>query len=548
MACLRPDGGRAEFTLENRRVDFALCHPRTKPAVFIEVKQPGKSEGADRQLFEYAFHLGIPLAVLTDGREWHFYLPAAQGKYQERRVYKLDLIERPIEESEARLARYLTYGAVASGVAQHAAQDDYAGLRKDREIAASVPRAWRQLLEDQDELLVDLLADQVETLCGFKPDPDVVARFLAGEAGAFAARPAHVSLTARSQGRSGPGPRAARARHVSVPHATDREYRGADRRGGNGERVRLARDRLCGARPGDADAKREGHAGAVLRSDGAARPNVPHAFCRAPAPRPAAALLAADRDALYPGRADLAAEYAHGVVPGWWLGSITAHSRSRRSSAWRARSPGSIRTATCRSACLHDVPIHGRPVIAIEQQMGAGDAALLTAYCVSLTCFEAEVYTVLHRGGTGRVTVLVDQRDYESSFSEILALRGLGIDYRVQASDSQPTRGVHPKLYLTRDAATATLLVASANLTPSRFRRNAEIVDRLVLGTRRENAGAFHAYADLLEALPELDQHLPRDVRVRPLRKTRVRCVRSPGPHLGAPQLARGSFTPHGHR
>ena len=31
--------------------------------------------------------------------------------------------------------------------------------------------------------------------------------------------------------------------------------------------------------------------------------------------------LAADRDALYPGRADLAAEYAHEVVPGWWLGT-----------------------------------------------------------------------------------------------------------------------------------------------------------------------------------------------------------------------------------
>ena len=109
--------------------------------------------------------------------------------------------------------------------------------------------------------------------------------------------------------------------------------------------------------------------------------------------------------------------------------------------------------------------------------MGAGDAALLTAYCVSLTYFEAEVYTVLHRGGTGRVTVLVDQRDYESSFSEILALRGLGIDYRVQAVRlPSPHAAFHPKLYLTRDAATATLLVASANLTPSGFRRNAEIV------------------------------------------------------------------------
>jgi predicted type IV restriction endonuclease len=171
-----------EFTVEGRRVDFALCHPRTKPAVFIEVKQPGKSEGADRQLFEYAFHLGIPLAVLTDGREWHFYLPAGQGQYQERRVYKLDLIERDIDEAEARLTRYLAYSAVTSGAAQRAAQDDYAGLRKDREIAATVPVAWRKLLDEKDELLVDLISDQVESLCGYKPDPDVVTRFLTEQA------------------------------------------------------------------------------------------------------------------------------------------------------------------------------------------------------------------------------------------------------------------------------------------------------------------------------------------------------------------------------
>src|SRR5438045_2567707 len=91
-----------EYAVEGRRVDFALCHPPSKPSVFIEVKQVGKSEGADKQLFEYAFHLGVPIAVLTDGREWHFYLPAGQGPYQERRAYKLDLLERSVEECEAR--------------------------------------------------------------------------------------------------------------------------------------------------------------------------------------------------------------------------------------------------------------------------------------------------------------------------------------------------------------------------------------------------------------------------------------------------------------
>lgn len=58
-----------EYSLSGRRVDFALCSPPGKPIAFIEVKQIGQSDGAERQLFEYAFHDGVPLAILTDGRE-----------------------------------------------------------------------------------------------------------------------------------------------------------------------------------------------------------------------------------------------------------------------------------------------------------------------------------------------------------------------------------------------------------------------------------------------------------------------------------------------
>ncbi|EQD78280.1 Type I restriction enzyme R protein N terminal domain protein, partial [mine drainage metagenome] len=87
-----------EYSLEGRRVDYALCHPPGKPIAFVEVKQIGQSEGAERQLFEYAFHVGVPLAILTDGQEWNFFLPGEQGDYGERRVYKLDIVERDISE------------------------------------------------------------------------------------------------------------------------------------------------------------------------------------------------------------------------------------------------------------------------------------------------------------------------------------------------------------------------------------------------------------------------------------------------------------------
>lgn len=167
-----------EYSVEGRRVDYALCHPQNRPVVFVEVKKTGFSEGADRQLFEYAFHIGVPMAVLTDGQEWSFYLPGEQGRYDERRVYKLDLLERSPEEASARLTRYLAYDRLCSGETLIAARSDYKDVARDREIEATFPKAWRSLLEEEDSLLLDLLAEKVESLCGYKPDPDSCGLFL----------------------------------------------------------------------------------------------------------------------------------------------------------------------------------------------------------------------------------------------------------------------------------------------------------------------------------------------------------------------------------
>ncbi len=179
-----------EFAVGPRRVDFALCHRPGKPSVFIEVKQVGQGVDAQRQLFEYAFHQGVPLAILTTGQEWHFFLPAESGSYEERRVYMLDLLERDSAESIARLTRYLEFTSVESGSALEAARADYRDIARDRDIQRTLPEAWQRLISDGDELLVDLVAEKVESLCGFRPAPAAVLAFLSG---VKAAPPAVVS-------------------------------------------------------------------------------------------------------------------------------------------------------------------------------------------------------------------------------------------------------------------------------------------------------------------------------------------------------------------
>src|SRR3712207_4384596 len=167
-----------EYSLGTRRADYALCHPPREPVILIEVKQVGQSKGADRQLFEYAFHRGVPMAILTDGQEWNFFLPTEQGDYSERQLYKLDILERDPQEAESSLKRYLEYEAVQSGQAIEAARSDYRNAARKRQAQRTLPDAWTKLIESEDELLIELLSDKVEDLCGVKPDPDAVAAFL----------------------------------------------------------------------------------------------------------------------------------------------------------------------------------------------------------------------------------------------------------------------------------------------------------------------------------------------------------------------------------
>jgi hypothetical protein len=298
-----------EYTIEGRRVDYALCHPRNKPLVFIEVKQPGRSEGADRQLFEYAFHLGVPMAVLTDGREWHIYLPAEQGHYQDRRVYKLDIVERSPEEAEQRLQTYLEYSRVTSGEALSSARDDYAGLRRGREIASTIPVAWRTVLEKQDELLVELVADQVESLCGYKPDPDLISEFLLSQL-----KRGHGAVEEKLSPAAQPGmQRAHTNRGTRAPTTAPRPT------SLTASAVSALGFSLDGARTVTRNARETliRFFEEMNRRDS----TFLERFAALPKHGRSRRFLARSREELYPGRDDLARDYSHEVAPGWWLGT-----------------------------------------------------------------------------------------------------------------------------------------------------------------------------------------------------------------------------------
>lgn len=286
-----------EFSIEGLRVDFALCHPPNHPLVFIEVKKVGLSDGADRQLFEYAFHSGVPIAVLTDGQEWNFYLPGEQGRYDERRVYKLDLLERDINESANRLERYLQYDRVRTGVALNDARADYQNVARHREIEETLPRAWTNLLAEPDTLLVELLADKVEDLCGYKPDLDLCSRFLASIYGD------DVIFTPTTHTQSPPSIRRLQDKRKQTFRTKTADnfsfiFKGKKYQAGSAREVMVKVFQLLA----------EADSGFLDRF--ASRK---HGKKRR--------YIARDKKELYPGRPDLAEEESAEIVPGWWIGT-----------------------------------------------------------------------------------------------------------------------------------------------------------------------------------------------------------------------------------
>lgn len=167
-----------QYGVEGRKVDYALCHPPSKRIVFIEVKRVGNIEGAERQLFEYAFHEGVPIAVLTDGREWRFFHPTAQGDYRERKVCELNLSEGNSEENIKHLNRYLNYESIRTGEAIEAIKVDYEKVVQQRQVATRLPEAWSKLLEEEDEFLLHAVAEKTENLCDYRPTDEQVLTFL----------------------------------------------------------------------------------------------------------------------------------------------------------------------------------------------------------------------------------------------------------------------------------------------------------------------------------------------------------------------------------
>lgn len=167
-----------EFSVGQKKVDFALVK-NTVEKVFIEVKKLGEDlESHQEQLLSYSFQEGVKLAVLTNGVTWWFYLPLNEGSWDQRKFYTIEIADQEPNEIAQKFVDFLGKENVISGRAVENAERIIKSKQRENIINETLPKAWNKIIDEEDELFIELLAETTEKICGYKPDVDTVVTFV----------------------------------------------------------------------------------------------------------------------------------------------------------------------------------------------------------------------------------------------------------------------------------------------------------------------------------------------------------------------------------
>ena len=131
-----------EYDVENGSVDYAL-QIKKKNKVFIEAKSPKKNLNRKKyqeQLFNYSARKNPDLAILTDGTLWWFYLPRAEGDWNDRKFYTINILEQEIEDIVDKFDLLLSRQNIASGKAVQQAESILKSRRRERLVSKDFPQ------------------------------------------------------------------------------------------------------------------------------------------------------------------------------------------------------------------------------------------------------------------------------------------------------------------------------------------------------------------------------------------------------------------------
>ncbi|MCG6959841.1 type I restriction enzyme HsdR N-terminal domain-containing protein [bacterium BMS3Abin03] len=170
-----------EYQVESRRVDYSL-RLKNRDYVFIEVKKPKEDlESHQEQLLDYAFRLGVEIAILTNGLTWWFYLPTIQGNWNSRKFFTIDAIEQDSKASSEKFVEFLSKVNIHSGEAIKSAEKIHKSRVRKSTIDSTLPEAWNKIISEPDSLLIEMISDVTEKICGYRPEESDVKSFVKGK-------------------------------------------------------------------------------------------------------------------------------------------------------------------------------------------------------------------------------------------------------------------------------------------------------------------------------------------------------------------------------
>lgn len=109
----------------------------------------------------------MSLAILTNGLSWWFYLPLMKdASWEERKFYTLDLVQQEPTHVADKFIDLLSKDNISSGEAIKNAEATHEDQQKRNVIKKTLPEAWNKIISEPEELLVNLLRDTTENLCG----------------------------------------------------------------------------------------------------------------------------------------------------------------------------------------------------------------------------------------------------------------------------------------------------------------------------------------------------------------------------------------------
>ncbi len=184
------------------RVDYALLNEiNHQPMVLIEVKAVGLiDDGVTEQLVRYAYGTGVPIIILTDGKEWHFFYAAAGNvPMSERRFYKIDLFDRKSDDIYNEMQKYIGKESVMQGSAAISAEETYKNSSIKRKAKASLAPAFKQLVETGDDELCKIVSEKVADISGVLPEKAAVFDYLKDLISGADVKPAIINQTLQSR-------------------------------------------------------------------------------------------------------------------------------------------------------------------------------------------------------------------------------------------------------------------------------------------------------------------------------------------------------------